>query len=71
MSKNYKYCKGVIASGNTNFGDTEGGLFCKSAEELSKVFNIPVIRKIDLRGYQQDYDHIIAMHNEIIGGATS
>lgn len=62
MKKNYQYCKGVIASGNTNFGINN---FCGSADKLSQQYNIPVIRKIELRGYQQDYNYIIQQYNKL------
>lgn len=69
MAANFKLCRGVIASGNSNFGDGTGSnLFCKSADELSSVFRIPVIRKIDLRGYEEDYEHIRQKYKELLKG---
>jgi protein involved in ribonucleotide reduction len=46
--------KGIIVSGNINFGDS----FCKPAELISKKFNVPIIRKIDLRGTNDDIQEI-------------
>lgn len=65
LLNNYSYCKGVIASGNTNFGVNN---FCGSADKISKMYNIPIIRKIELRGFEHDYQHIINSYNTIIEG---
>lgn len=51
---NHSFLRGVIASGNTNFGLH----YCGSADEISKKYNVPIIRKIDLRGNQDDIDAI-------------
>lgn len=63
MNNNHLYCKGVIASGNTNFGES---LFCASADKLSKQYNIPIIHKIELRGFERDYELISEMYESII-----
>lgn len=55
MERNYRYCRGVIASGNSNFGRE---YFCKSATTISDRYNVPIIRKIELRGFPQDFDAI-------------
>lgn len=63
LSLNYMYCKGVIASGNSNFGINN---FCGSADKISQKYNVPIIRKIELRGFQQDYDYIIQEYNKLV-----
>lgn len=68
LQHNAQLCKGVIASGNSNFGHQ---YFCKAADNISKQFHIPIVRKIELRGFQKDYDEIIrfyrhAMKKEIV-----
>ena len=55
MENNHNYCRGIIASGNSNFGHH---VFCQSANKLSDTYKIPIIRKIELRGFQHDYDAI-------------
>jgi protein involved in ribonucleotide reduction len=55
MKYNYQNCRGVIASGNSNFGHE---VFCKSATIISEQYNVPVIRKIELRGFQHDLQAI-------------
>lgn len=64
MLDNYGYCRGIIASGNSNFGINN---FCGSADKLSQEFNIPIIRKIELRGFKEDYQVIISEYNKLIG----
>ncbi|MFP3918978.1 class Ib ribonucleoside-diphosphate reductase assembly flavoprotein NrdI [Lysinibacillus telephonicus] len=61
---NSQLCKGVIASGNSNFGQA---VFCKPANTISEKYNIPIVRKIELRGFQSDYDAIIEFYNKVIG----
>lgn len=63
MEINHHHCKGVIASGNTNFGEA---LFCKSANTISKLFNVPIVRKIDLRGNELDLEIIKKYYTDII-----
>lgn len=63
MKHNHQHCKGVIASGNTNFGHS---VFCKSADKISEQYNVPIIRKIELRGFQHDYDAIIEAYKLLI-----
>jgi len=61
MLKNHAYCVGVVASGNNNFGHAN---FAKSADILSIKFNIPIVRKLDLRGSSHDYLAIQEFYNE-------
>lgn len=61
--ENAKYLKGVISSGNTNFGKN---VFCGSADKISEHFNVPVIRKIELRGFDNDVKVIEDKYNTII-----
>lgn len=56
--------KGIIVSGNVNFGD----LFCQPAKIINYKFNVPIIRKIDLRGTQQDIDEIKNQYKKYIEG---
>ena len=62
MEKHHEKCKGVIASGNTNFGNNN---FCKSADILSDKYNIPIIHKIELRGFKSDYELIERKYKEL------
>lgn len=64
LVNNHQHCKGVIASGNTNFGQHN---FCGSADKISELYNIPIIRKIELRGFHHDYDFIVSKYKEMKG----
>lgn len=60
---NAKYLKGVIASGNSNFGHN---VFCGSAEKINEQYNVPIIRKIELRGFDSDIKAIEDKYKTII-----
>lgn len=65
LENNYALCEGVIASGNTNFGNNN---FCGSADKISQQYGIPIIHKLDLRGKPSDYEYIINQYKNIMGG---
>jgi protein involved in ribonucleotide reduction len=50
VKENQDNLKGIIVTGNINFGD----LFCKAADLINQKYNVPIVRKIDLRGTDQD-----------------
>lgn len=51
LDENHSYCKGIIGSGNRNFGD-DG--YCFTAKDLSKEYNIPVIYDFEYAGLDSD-----------------
>lgn len=55
MQDNGHYCQGVIVSGNRNFGHD---VFGRAGDILAKQYNVPLVRKLDLRGYQADYEAV-------------
>lgn len=55
LKQNETFCKGVVVSGNSNFGHN---VFGGAGEKISDLYQIPLIRKLDLRGYQADYEAI-------------
>lgn len=59
-NENHRYVKGVIVSGNINFGQFYGG----AADKISNWLKVPVIRKIDLRGNSKDIEEIAKKYNE-------
>lgn len=63
LKTNAFYCKGVVASGNSNFGHD---CFCMAADKISEQYNVPIVRKIELRGFQKDYDAIIHFYQQVI-----
>lgn len=57
---NRHYCKGVIASGNTNFGDT----FCLAGIIISKKVNVPLLYQFELLGTLEDVLNVKRILNE-------
>ncbi|MGY6172352.1 class Ib ribonucleoside-diphosphate reductase assembly flavoprotein NrdI [Candidatus Mycoplasma pogonae] len=51
---NRELCRGVIASGNTNFGNT----FAIAGPILSKKLNVPLLFQFELLGTQADVENI-------------
>lgn len=52
--QNRKYCRGVIASGNTNFGDT----FAIAGTIISKKLGVPLLYQFELLGTKNDVETI-------------
>ncbi|KPN95054.1 class Ib ribonucleoside-diphosphate reductase assembly flavoprotein NrdI [Lysinibacillus sp. ZYM-1] len=55
LEKNRDFCKGVVASGNSNFGHN---VFGAAGEKIAATYHVPLVRKLDLRGNQTDYEAI-------------
>lgn len=55
MMLNSSFCRGVIASGNVNFGQH---LFARAGDVIAQTYQVPLVRKIDLRGTTFDYTYI-------------
>lgn len=51
---NFKYCYGIIGSGNRNFNKQ----FCLSAQQYTERFGFPLIDVFELRGTQSDVERI-------------
>lgn len=56
MALHHTFCVGIIGSGNTNWGHAN---FCGGARKLSNLYRIPIIDKLDVRGDESNYEHII------------
>lgn len=52
--QNRDFCRGVIASGNTNFGDT----FAIAGPIISKKLNVPLLYQFELLGTKHDVETI-------------
>ena len=61
MKHNHADCKGIIVSGNSNFGHH---VFGQAGDLLAKQYRIPVVCKLDLRGYANDYERITKFYHE-------
>ncbi|HWL23188.1 MAG TPA: class Ib ribonucleoside-diphosphate reductase assembly flavoprotein NrdI [Ureibacillus sp.] len=55
LESNYQLCRGVVVSGNSNFGH---GMYGAAGDKIAKAYHIPLVRKIELRGYHSDYEAI-------------
>lgn len=55
LKHNYLWCKGVVVSGNRNFGPQ---FFGGAGDKIANTYNIPLVRKVDLRGFKADYEAI-------------
>ncbi len=58
FEENYKFLKGVCGSGNRNFNE----LFCFSAKDMAKKYNVPLIHCFEFQGSQIDVEII---NNEV------
>lgn len=50
LEKNNKYLKGVVGSGNKNWGNR----FAKAADTISEQYEVPLLMKIELHGNTKD-----------------
>lgn len=50
LSRHSKYLKGVISSGNRNWGEN----FAKAGDVIAEKYNVPLIMKFELRGNQKE-----------------
>jgi protein involved in ribonucleotide reduction len=65
LKNNAHLCKGVVASGNSNFGHS---YFCRSADVISETYGIPIVEKIELRGFQKNSHAIMEFYKRTIQG---
>lgn len=61
-SDNYKYCLGVIGSGNKNFNHQ----YCLTAKQYCQQFNLPFLADYELRGTENDVKRIYAILKDTI-----
>lgn len=55
IKKNRDLLKGVIGTGNTNFGDT----YCKAAERISAKLGVPLLYRVELLGTPYDVEQVL------------
>ncbi|MGG5340919.1 nrdI protein [Enterococcus sp. AZ020] len=51
---NYRYCLGVVGSGNKNFNHQ----YCLTAKQYAEKFGFPFLADYELRGTQEDIEHV-------------
>ena len=61
LKDNHTFCKGVVVSGNRNFGHH---VFAGAADKIATTYAIPLVRKIDLRGFTADIEEIQRYYDE-------
>jgi protein involved in ribonucleotide reduction len=64
MARCGAHCRGVAASGNRNFGHAN---FARAGDAIAARWNVPLIRKLELRGFPRDYEAIRRFYAERIG----
>ncbi|MEK4699553.1 class Ib ribonucleoside-diphosphate reductase assembly flavoprotein NrdI [Solibacillus sp. FSL R7-0668] len=62
MQQHHMLCKGIIVSGNRNFGHS---MFGRAGDLLANYYELPLIAKLDLRGTTADYEQIKQFYNSI------
>lgn len=61
LERSGKYCRGVIVSGNSNFGHQ---VFGAAGDIIARQWQIPLVRKIDMRGFAEDYEAIYRYYEQ-------
>ncbi|MFD0669898.1 class Ib ribonucleoside-diphosphate reductase assembly flavoprotein NrdI [Cohnella sp. GCM10027633] len=61
MDRNGSQCRGVIVSGNSNFGHH---VFGGAGEAVARQWRVPLVRKIDMRGFADDYEAIRSYYEQ-------
>ncbi|MGT2924602.1 class Ib ribonucleoside-diphosphate reductase assembly flavoprotein NrdI [Streptococcus caviae] len=54
FADNYRYCYGVVGSGNKNFNNQ----YCLTAKQYSETFGFPMLDDFELRGLTDDVERI-------------
>ena len=54
IKKNIDLLKGVVGTGNTNFGET----YCKAAEIVSARFGVPLLHRVEILGTPDDVEQV-------------
>lgn len=65
LEQNARLCKGVVVSGNSNFAHT---VFGGAGDKIAAKYQIPLVRKLDLRGYEADYEAIQQFYRTRVTG---
>ena len=62
LKENYKHLKGVVGSGNKNWGER----FANAAEIISSKYSIPILMKIELHGNKKDISEFKKIYLESV-----
>lgn len=61
LEKNYMNMIGVIGGGNKNFGE----FFAQGANKISSLYQVPILHKFELAGFQEDVDKVYNIIKEM------
>ena len=64
MEENGQHCQGVVVSGNRNFGHVNFG---GAGDKLARQWRVPLVRKLELRGFPDDYAAIRHYYEQCFG----
>ena len=62
MASYHSLCKGIIVSGNRNFGNA---FFGRAGDLLAERYQLPLVEKLDLRGTAANYEVIQSFYHTI------
>ena len=62
MASYHSLCKGIIVSGNRNFGHA---FFGRAGDLLAERYQLPLVEKLDLRGTAANYEVIQRFYHTI------
>ena len=62
MESYYSFCRGIIVSGNRNFGHA---FFGRAGDLLAERYHLPLVEKLDLRGTVTNYEVIQNFYHTI------
>ena len=62
MASYHSLCKGIIVSGNRNFGHA---FFGRAGDLLAERYQLPLVEKLDLRGTAANYEVIQHFYHTI------
>ncbi len=68
MQHFHPMCRGIIVSGNSNFGHHVFGM---AGDKLAAKYGIPLVCKLDLRGFPQDYEKITRFYHQHVKEVVS
>lgn len=60
MDEYHEHCKGIIGSGNFNFGND---MFIFTANDMSERYNVPIVYSIENFGNKKDIEEIKKLIN--------
>lgn len=55
VRKNRDLLRGVVGTGNTNFGET----YCRAAERISAKIGVPLLYRVELMGTPDDVEQVL------------